>query len=830
MHPFGIVMSMLGSAALMPQACLRLSAFQSARALLPRLDAASEAKAVEELVRNRAAALASNDRARSLRAAYEARVAAERGTFKLLKQVFDEYDVDNSAKLDTEELRRMCKVILGGGALTDEKLLALIAVGDPSGLGQLDFGAFVATIGAEIALGLGGGLALVEKRARAVLEDKVSAEKAAEIEAAAEDARAAQQAAADKMAAGKQAAAERAAAEKQAAAEKTAADKAAALKAVAEKAAELKTAADRAAAERAAVLKAAAEQAAALKAAAEKAAAERAEMGKAAVEERAKAKRAAVERAAAEEAAAEKAAAAEAKRKAEDAEAAAERAAAEKAAAQRAKAERARAEKMAVEKTAAEKAKAEALERRVTAKAAAAAAKVEAAERRAAEMAASKAALAAAKAEAAERRATERVAAAKARAERALVRASTTTKPQVAIVMLSALLTHAGVALALAAAPGVAMASARLGRLGLLITATPQLAQMLLGLPVGLLVDAIGRKPALVLGGALEAVGAASAAGVGISASVRALGGSVGSIAMQAYTLDLAGNVPSRSALLLGLLQAGSFLAYLISPALVRWMLAGSGPVAPVPLSMALLIWASALRLTLPETHLPAQGGASAYADEGGRGAASGDSDDVKTAADAMGPLASYRALASDGLQLALLALHVSFVCSLSLVPTVVPLQAAVAGIFDLDRLYNFVTLLSVCVSPLAGALADRHGRVHIAMGGSLAIALGAACMPFATSAASFYALRAVWAVGEALLITAYMALTLDVTPREQRGARTALDLVVGALAFACLPMAMAALACALSPAAAFWAAATAVLLTSLVVYARLVSAPPSST
>ena len=47
---------------------------------------------------------------------------------------------------------------------------------------------------------------------------------------------------------------------------------------------------------------------------------------------------------------------------------------------------------------------------------------------------------------------------------------------------------------------------------------------------------------------------------------------------------------------------------------------------------------------------------------------------------------------------------------------------------------------------------------------------------------------RALWSSGEALLITAYSALSLDVTPKEKRGARNSLDNQVSDVALLFLP------------------------------------------
>ena len=111
-----------------------------------------------------------------------------------------------------------------------------------------------------------------------------------------------------------------------------------------------------------------------------------------------------------------------------------------------------------------------------------------------------------------------------------------------------------------------------------------------------------------------------------------------------------------------------------------------------------------------------------------------------------------------------------------------------------------------------AGVLADRFGRARLAMGGSLTSAFGVACMPFATTRLRYFVLRALWAGGEALLITAYTALALDVTPREQRGARASLDNQVGDVALLFLPVLFGLLG-SVSHRAAFWLAAALMLL-----------------
>ena len=197
----------------------------------------------------------------------------------------------------------------------------------------------------------------------------------------------------------------------------------------------------------------------------------------------------------------------------------------------------------------------------------------------------------------------------------------------------------------------------------------------------------------------------------------------------------------------------------------------------------------------------------------------------------------------ADKRQIALLAMKCSFLCGLSLILTVVPLHATAAigasatevrphhsstvaeravcslrpwsyrwplsppfesRSYQLGQLYSFVTLLCLFISPLAGVLADRIGRRPLAIGGALATALSIAAVPLVNSKPLYCLARATWAAGEALLITAYSALALDVTPEAQRGARNSLDNQVSDVALLFLPLTLGVVG-SKSIQAAFW-------------------------
>jgi len=351
-----------------------------------------------------------------------------------------------------------------------------------------------------------------------------------------------------------------------------------------------------------------------------------------------------------------------------------------------------------------------------------------------------------------------------------------------------------------------------------LIIALPQLSKLCFNLPVGYLIDTIGRKPALLAGGLLDALGqlgTATALSLGQLAPARLLvgfGSATTATSTQAYTLDVVGKYPAHSGLLLGLIQAVGFLAFAIGPEVGGRVTARYGPTAPFKLIAAILLLTTPPKLLLPET-APRR-----MAEAGTPGTTL-----VQVGCDA---LASYAALLADPRQVALLAMKMSFFCGLSLILTIVPLHATAAWdatAADLGRLYSFVTLLSLVVSPLAGLLADRLGKARLAAVGSLSTAVGVALMPLATTKLTYYLARSVWSAGEALLITAYTALALDVTPEAQRGARTSLDNQVGDVALLFLPVLFGVLG-SKSSSAAFWLA-SALMLGCNLVFGKLIAA-----
>ena len=389
-----------------------------------------------------------------------------------------------------------------------------------------------------------------------------------------------------------------------------------------------------------------------------------------------------------------------------------------------------------------------------------------------------------------------------------------TTKLQLSILLLTNFLVQMGIGMLIVILP-LFCESIGLGALGVgILVAVPQLTKLLFNLPVGHLVDVVGRKPPLIAGALLDAVGqfltasATTISGLVPARLIIGVGSATGSVtgpATLAYTMDVVGKYPAQAGLLNGVIQAFGFLAFAIGPFLGGILAQRYSPKVPFLIFGVLQLVCVPLKMLLPETLPPERRKAPGLRSMGSV---------------LEGIFATYRALLADKRQVALLLVKTSFLCGLSLILTIVPLHATAAwgaSAADLGRVASLGTLLCLFVSPLAGYLADKVGRKPLAIGGSLVSALAVATMPVISSKLPYYFARIAWAVGEAFTITAYSTIALDVTPEDQRGARNSLDNQVGDVALLFLPVLFGVVG-QTSFAAAFWLAASLMVVCNLLV------------
>ena len=379
---------------------------------------------------------------------------------------------------------------------------------------------------------------------------------------------------------------------------------------------------------------------------------------------------------------------------------------------------------------------------------------------------------------------------------------SSEAKLQLSILLGSSFVIQAAVGMIIPVLPLFAQ-DVGLGSSGVgLIVAMPAAAKLALNLPVGHLVDTVGRRKPLVYGCVIDGVGSlltAASSNLTQMAPARLLvgaGSSLGSTAGGAYLMDVVAQYPQHVGKLLGTAHAVGALGFAAGPMLGGLLAERGGAALPFVLIGSVLIASGPVFSLLPETKPPSAPAAAAS----NGGARLGDA--LSSAVD------SFRVLLKDERQVALCFMTFHLLAGWSVSLTTIPLHATAtwgATPGQLGQIYSVVTLCGLLSAPIAGYLTDRIGRRPLVACGGLATALSIACFPLVgQNEAAYYGLMGVWALGETFMMTATTALAADVTAPEQRGAATSLRAQVGDLTFMVMPVMLGLIATSHSHAAAF--------------------------
>ena len=381
--------------------------------------------------------------------------------------------------------------------------------------------------------------------------------------------------------------------------------------------------------------------------------------------------------------------------------------------------------------------------------------------------------------------------------------------------------------------------------IGGLVLAAPCVARVALNLMLGSLVDNVGRKPLLIGGSLVMAVGAyrtASATSMWSMIAGRLLvgaGGAASEIAAQACKLDVVAHFPSRRGMLLGWAHALTILAYAAGPVAGGYLSARLGVREPFYVFAHTLVATSILYLLLPaEKATPAGVKAEAMAAgtatgiigekmspaphhgptsstssvDAGAASCTGSATPLQSAAPpppqrsglvvrvlglGMSGEAVHRLL-DDPRQLALLLFRFTITCGWASWMIVLP--AHLTHTFGLDTpaiglCLSVMTLAGFAFSPIGGGLADRLGAYRVARLGAVVSAAALGVMPCARRLAAVWALLAVWEVGTAATSAATAAAAAAATPSELRGLQSSLLGQVQDVTFAVMPFALGVLA-----------------------------------
>jgi len=309
-------------------------------------------------------------------------------------------------------------------------------------------------------------------------------------------------------------------------------------------------------------------------------------------------------------------------------------------------------------------------------------------------------------------------------------------------------------------------------------------------LPAGALVDRVGRVPCMVVGEFAAAVGCF---GTGFSTSMaamipfRLIGGIGGALAMagsSAYTVDVTQKKHLRQhrGKIVGVQGGFIAIAYVIGPAVGGLLTDTYGASITYSVVGSLIACCGLAYGTLPET----------LHQTSARRTNSASFNHLRQVLDEGAK--TWWELLQQPNQQALLAATVAVMLNYAALITVLPLQAfhtfgATMG--EIGILYSVGSIIGIAVSPLAGKLADRFGRVPLMTPALVTCALGCFGTAIATEWTSFVAGYILWSVGEAVLSPLISAYAADIAPKEDTSAALTLSRQAGDLVFLLAPPAL---------------------------------------
>jgi len=322
-----------------------------------------------------------------------------------------------------------------------------------------------------------------------------------------------------------------------------------------------------------------------------------------------------------------------------------------------------------------------------------------------------------------------------------------------------------------------------LGATGLgLMMGAPGLARAICNLPAGVLVDRVGRVPGIVGGNLAQSLGCLGTAMMGSFVGMlpfRVTGGAGGSLTMaglSAYQADITerSHVRPFRGTVVGAQGGLINIAYVTGPVVGGCLTAAYGPQAAYCLVAALMAGLAAAGRTLPEQ--VARSG-SLVSQLRQLNAAELLSKAVK----------DWRVLLQDPNQQALFTVNLVVCLNIMASVTVMPLQVSQtlgSSAAELGALYSAGAVLGCMVSPLAGFLSDRYGRVALIPPALLVMSVGCCCTAMAQQWEFLIAGFAVWSVGKAIVAPVLLSYAADIAPKGKVGASLALSRQPGDLVF----------------------------------------------
>jgi MFS family permease len=369
----------------------------------------------------------------------------------------------------------------------------------------------------------------------------------------------------------------------------------------------------------------------------------------------------------------------------------------------------------------------------------------------------------------------------------------------VGILVGAQLMLNLGISQVVPVLPYYATEAGGLSAAGLgLVLAMPSAARLIVNYPLGKLADTWGRKPLMVTGTVLTAVGIMGtglAMPYGLLALVPfrllvGIGSASSMVGSGAMVADLSDRAPAQRARIMGVQQAVISCAWAGGPAVGGLVAEAYGPLASFGAASAGTLLCSVGYACLPETVRSAAGAAGNSAAAAAHGDA-GRLSSVPIASGLAGPSTSavpalsaaaelrlsqstrWRDILRSPDQRLLVAISAAGSISQAAFMAVVPLHLAQwgTGPASLGAVFAAVSAVYMLAMPLGSALADRSADKRLLVfGGMLASTLSFGTLVVAHSYESFLAVLVVSNVAAGLAGPAVGALMAETTPRAIRG------------------------------------------------------------
>eukprot|EP01064_Diplonema_japonicum_P037082 TRINITY_DN8601_c2_g1_i1.p1 TRINITY_DN8601_c2_g1~~TRINITY_DN8601_c2_g1_i1.p1 ORF type:complete len:468 (+),score=43.31 TRINITY_DN8601_c2_g1_i1:52-1404(+) len=322
------------------------------------------------------------------------------------------------------------------------------------------------------------------------------------------------------------------------------------------------------------------------------------------------------------------------------------------------------------------------------------------------------------------------------------------------------------------------------------ILSVPAIARVFLNIPLGKAADIYGRKPLMVCGNIIGAIGACSTGfanslfmllparllvGIGTASSMAGT---------SAYMADITSKMPSYRAQIMGVQHTMVTAAFVAGPAIGGFLAEAYGA-RPAFMIVGMAMAASGMGYSfLEETKKKDSTEIPPDKDDNGKPS-------LKVAD---GVLALLKDKEQQGIIVMTGALFLGYTAQLTLLPLhASAVLSATTG--EIGLLFSASSCSGLVGAPIGGYISDKWGRKAALIPSALLCASSAVCLSMCSTYPTFVAAIVAWGLGTSIMHPGLMALAADIAPPHLRGEALSLSRQAGDIAFLIGPLTLGAIA-----------------------------------